>query len=99
METAKLKPRQQVTADYDRLVDVLYVTLGTPEGPVEGDGLPGGVELDYLPSDGSPCGVTVIGFRRNGWHEKLEALAEIIAHHLDTHRGPLVETIRKIAAD
>ena len=58
-----------VSADYDRRVDVLYIGRGE-RVPAEGEGLPGGIELDYALADGSPCGATIIGFRRNGWPER-----------------------------
>ena len=31
--------------------------------PTEGEGLPGGLELDYARADGSPCGATMIGYQ------------------------------------
>ena len=36
----------RITADYDSLMDVMYVMLN-PIVPTEGDGIAGGVELDY----------------------------------------------------
>jgi hypothetical protein len=85
-----------VTADYDRTADVLYLMRGSLR-PVEGTGLAGGVELDYALEDGSPCGVTVIGFRRNGWHERPEELAEIASDHLAESKGKLTKTIKRAA--
>lgn len=86
-----------VRADYDRLVDVLYITLGDPT-PVEGDGLPRGVELDWALEGGFPCGVTVIGYRRNGWAETAGELAEIVGRHLslppELIRIPVEEAVR-----
>lgn len=72
--------RPKLAASYDQAVDVLYVVLGSPK-ELEGDGLPGGIELDYA-FDGSPCGVTVMGFRRNGWNEKRNELLKVISRHL-----------------
>ena len=66
---------------YDRKVDVLHLAIGNP-AEVEGDGLPNGVELDFATKTGAPCGVTIIGFHRNGWAERLRELAQIVARHL-----------------
>jgi hypothetical protein len=94
-DTLHIRLRQpDVTADYDRAADVLYLMRGSAR-PVEGTGLPGGLELDYSLEDGSPCGVTVIGYRRNGWHEKADELSEIASGHLTESKGKLVETIKR----
>jgi hypothetical protein len=66
---------------YDKNVDVLYIVAGAPQD-VEGDGLPGGVELGFSVSTGAPCAVTVIGYRRNNWDVKLDQLALIASKHL-----------------
>jgi hypothetical protein len=75
-----------IAASYDRPVDVLYLVLDAV--PCEGEGVPGGIELDYAEADGAPCGVTVFGFHRNGWDKNLQDLAAIAARHLqfDTAR-------------
>lgn len=49
-----------------------------------------GVELDYDVDDGVPSGVTVIGFRRNGWHEDLRRLSAMANDHL----GVLADDVR-----
>jgi hypothetical protein len=77
-----------VSADYDRRVDVLYIARGE-RVPAEGEGIPGGIELDYAPADGSPCGATIIGFRRNGWPERLEQLTRVTAAHLSVGKKRL----------
>jgi hypothetical protein len=87
---------RDLTADYDLAADVLYLMRGSLR-PVEGTGLAGGVELDYALEDGSPCGVTVIGFRRNGWHERLDELAEIASGHLVESKCKLARAIRRVA--
>lgn len=68
-------------AVYDKSADVLYVNVGRSV-PIEGDGLPGGVELDYNARNGKPCGVTVIGLARNDWLKNLPDLAAIASKHL-----------------
>lgn len=70
-----------VNAEYDRDSDVLYLTVG-PAVPVEGAGLPGGVELDFALETGEPSGITVIGFAHNGWAVRIADLAQISADHL-----------------
>lgn len=86
-----------IAADYDRNADVLYVARGE-RVPAEGEGLPGGVELDYALTDGSPCAATIIGFRRNGWPERVEELAGIIGRHLSVSSRTAVEAIRAAVA-
>jgi hypothetical protein len=81
-----------VTADYDRPADVLYIARGE-RVPAEGEGLAGGVELDYALADGSPCTATVIGFRRNGWPERLDELAGIVGRHLSVGPRRIAEAI------
>lgn len=84
---------QEVRADYDRGVDVLYIFLGSIM-PVEGDGLPRGVELDWALDDGRPCGVTVVGFEKNGWPENTDELAHIAAAHLSLPDFLVAQTIK-----
>jgi hypothetical protein len=81
-----------ITANYDHAVDVLYVTLN-PHVASEGEGRPGGIELDFAISDGSACGVTVIGFRRNGWEQNGERLYGLIADHLNVSVGKVKSAI------
>ena len=87
---------KSVTVDYDRAVDVLYLTLGPPS-PVEGAGLPRGVELDFSPLDGSPSGVTVIGYARNSWHDAVGDLADIASSHLGVAPEPVLSAILSAA--
>lgn len=67
--------------DYDRMADVLYVTLGRPV-PDEGEDRPRGIVLRFAIKDDFPSGATVIGFRRNKWDKELLTLSEIIGSHL-----------------
>lgn len=87
-----------VTADYDRHADVLYIARGR-RVPAEGEGLPGGVELDFALADGSPCGATVIGFWRNGWSERLDELASIIGKHLSIDAKRIATAILAVVAE
>jgi len=71
----------KLSVDYDRDGDVLYVAIGKPR-PAEGEDRHGGVVYRYAMDDNAPCGVTIVGFRRNGWHEKLGDLAKVVADQL-----------------
>jgi uncharacterized protein YuzE len=73
-------PKAALIVGYDPAIDVLYVTLY--EAPCDAEGLPGGLELDYSALDGTPCGITVFGYNRNGWSESLRGLADIGGRHL-----------------
>lgn len=81
----------EVRANYDHSVDVLYLLLDSCV-PADGDGRPEGVELDY-DENGFPCGVTVIGYRRNGWEHRAGDLARIAGEHLSA-RLPEAEVTR-----
>jgi uncharacterized protein YuzE len=70
-----------LAVDYDRASDVLYISSGDRVA-VEGEGCAGGLQLDYALADGKPCAATVIGFRRNGWPDRLSELAGLVARHL-----------------
>ena len=83
----------QVTADYDRNADVLYVFMGEPR-PAEGEDLADGIVRRYALDDASPCGVTIIGYHRNRWHRKPRKLARIVADHL----GADIERITSLVA-
>jgi uncharacterized protein YuzE len=80
-------------ANYDRRVDVLYVMVGSPVN-IEGEGLPDGIELDYSSENGSPCGVTVIGYSRNGWPARAGYLSSIVANHLSIDRNDVDRLIK-----
>jgi hypothetical protein len=97
MGTLKRNRPVMVIADYDSSADVLYI------GPrhwdsSEGDGLPDGVELDYALADGKPCGATIIGYRRNGWPDRLEELARIVAGHLSVGADRVAKAIKSAVA-
>lgn len=79
---------------YDRPVDVLHVAVGAAEA-YEGEGRPKGVELDYSIDSGRPCGAKVIGFKRNGWTDKVSVLADELSKHLAVERGRVVDAIKR----
>jgi hypothetical protein len=86
---------KSVAVKYDRPVDVLHLTLGDPQS-YEGDGYPGGVEIDYSIDTGEPCGAKVIGFRRNGWDRRVRELATLIASHLPAKDEEIVNAVKKV---
>lgn len=74
-----------LAVQFDRDADVLYFSAGW-DGPIEGAGLPDGVELDFRTETHEPCGVTVIGVHAYDWNLRLDELAEIVAKHLTLPR-------------
>ena len=81
-----------LTADYDRDADVLYVSIGEPRPGVGEDG-PDDVVLRYDQDDHQPSGVTVLGFRENGWAGRMQALAAIVAHHAGVSEAEAQEIV------
>jgi hypothetical protein len=77
---------------YDRPVDVLHIVVGEPLA-YEGDGLSGGIELDYSIDNGIPCGAKVIGFKKYGWPSRLRELAEFLSKHLSVDPAILTRDI------
>jgi hypothetical protein len=86
------KPRMSVK--YDRPVDVLHIVVGEPLA-YEGDGRPGGIELDYSIDEGVPCGAKVIGLKKYGWPNRLGELAEILSKHLSIDPSILTRDIAR----
>ncbi len=94
----KYRPKaSQITVDYDRDVDVLYVAIGKPR-PGEGEDRPGGIVYRYAVEDDTPCGLTIVGFRRNEWHTKPGDLAKLIADHLGADVTQIEPVIREATA-
>jgi hypothetical protein len=87
----------QLTADYDTNADVLYVSDGRPR-PAEGEDLLGGIVRRYALDDNSPCGVTIIGYRRNQWPKKVRELAETIADHLGADVDQVEQSLDAVTA-
>lgn len=81
-----------MNATYDKFSDVLYVISGEPT-EVEGDEADGGVELNYSVETGEPIGVTVIGFTRNGWNDRIGSLARLVAGHIGADEGSAMALI------
>jgi hypothetical protein len=81
MATETKYNRLAIEADYDRLSDVLYISLGNPR-PDEGEDRPHGVVLRYSIKKGTPSGATVVGYRHYKWNESVQNLSVIIANHL-----------------
>lgn len=84
-----------VEADYDRLADVLYLSLGPPK-PDEGENTGQGVVLRFSMDDNSPSGVTVIHFKRLRWPDKIGVLSDIIAKHLRVSERNIKEVINSV---
>lgn len=79
---------------YDRPVDVLHIVQGDLT-EYEGDGRPGGLELDYSVEDSSAVGAKVIGFERNGWRAKIDTLAGLVADHLSVDKQAVKSAIKR----
>lgn len=84
---------ERLFLSYDNHADVLYVALGSPV-PAETDEDDNGLLLRFAVSDGHPCGVTVLGFRKSHWDERVRQLSEAVASHLHL---PPVEVQRELA--
>ena len=88
-KVASFPPR----VDYDYHADVLYVSLDHHVSD-EGEDHPKGIVLRFAVKDNHPSGVTVIGFRKNHWIDRLRELSQIIANHLgvdDTYVAQAIE--------
>lgn len=98
MAAAKKVARPDLTADYDRDADVLYVAL-EPIAPAEGEDGPRGVVLRYSMDANLPCGVTVVGYRRNRWPQDTAALSNLIGKHLGLHPAGILLEIERATRD
>ena len=83
-----------VSADYDRDADVLYVFLGKPVA-AESE-MVNGLLLRYAESDDSPCGVTVVGYKSNHWDAKINELAQTIASHLSVKPSEVIDAVNAV---
>lgn len=84
----------RIDLSYDENADVLYVVLGMPV-PAQTDEDDSGLLLRFAQSDGHPCGVTVLDFRRSHWNDRVGELSEAVASHLHV---PPVEIRRALSA-
>lgn len=82
-----------INLSYDDDADVLYLALGKPV-PALADEDDNGLLLRFALSDGHPCGVTVLGFRKSHWDERVRQLSEAVASHLHI---PPMEVQRELA--
>jgi hypothetical protein len=94
MDSAKMTSHPRVHIKYDQPVDVLHIVLGEPSA-YEGDGLPGGIELDFSIDDGAPCGAKVIGLKKYGWSARLDDLAALLSKHLSLEPSMLAHLIER----
>jgi len=81
-----------VTADFDSSADVLYLTLGSPRPDEVADQIDD-VLLRVGIDDDQPSGVTVLGYRADGWPQHSEQLSAIAAAHLRTDSGSILKAI------
>jgi|GEM_PF-1816856 len=82
----------RMTADYDRNADVLYVHLGAGR-PADVEERPEGVLLRFALDDDAPCGVTVMGVRKNGWLGRRSDLAALVADFLGESEDSIAAAI------
>lgn len=87
-----MSPKPTLRAVYDSPADVMHLVLGEPQ-MYEGDGLDGGLEIDYAIETGEPCEAKVIGFCRYGWTSHLDELAEVLAERLSIPKDQALEAI------
>lgn len=95
MRNLRTLPKSDLWVGYDRVADVLHITVGSCSS-YEGEGLPGGIEVDYRLSDGSPCGAKVIGFLHYGWGKRLPDIARELGARLDVSDQQLRRKIEAV---
>ena len=82
----------QISADYDRDADVLYIAKG-PIVPGYGDEGVDDLIFRYSLEDGSPIGVTIEGYSALQWDHRSELLAGIVAGHFGASPGDVVKAL------
>ena len=87
-----------LSADYDRDNDVMYIVLGAPKD-AEGEDAPRGVVYRFSMADNAPSGVTIIGFRRNGWDKNILEISALIAKHLKVRVSDVIAVIERSLKD
>jgi len=96
MGALRKRTPSQISADYDRDADVLYVT----NGPIVlgyGDEGAGNLIFRYSLEDGSPIGVTIEGYSALEWDHRTEVLAGIVAGHIGASPGDVVKALDEVA--
>jgi hypothetical protein len=81
----------RLTVYYHRMNDVLFIVSGSA-GPKRSQAGPEGIEFGYS-IDGAPCGIMVFGYKRNGWKNNVEKLANIAASHLSARSNDIAGAI------
>lgn len=71
--------KKEFILDYDKIADVMYITLYPPV-PSEGEENKHGIEIDYSIENGFPCGMKIIGYKRYGWTRKADTLASCFSN-------------------
>jgi hypothetical protein len=82
-----------LSAGYDRVADVLYVTLGSAI-PDVGEDAPRGIILRYSMANDQPTGATVVGLFHNHWDREIDGLAKRLGDHLKASPSDIGEAIR-----
>ncbi len=95
MAVTKKVNRPALTADYDRGADVLYIAVGEPRRS-EGKDLEKGIVVRYPFDDPTHAwGVTVVGYKANGWADNVSELAKKVAHLLSVSQYEAAAVIRR----
>ena len=72
---------RKLTVNYDSRGDVLYLAIGKPV-PAWVDEGDEGIAYRFSYDGGRPCGVTILGFRKSRWPQRLSELADHVAQRL-----------------
>jgi hypothetical protein len=84
-----------LAADFDPSADVLYVSLGSPRPDEVADQIDD-ILLRVGLDDDQPSGVTVLGYRADGWPQRSGQLAAIAASHLGTDTVSILKAIAAV---
>jgi hypothetical protein len=87
MGPTEIMNRGELIGAYDRAADVLYLSLRSKTKPLIGEDHERGLVLRFSADDDTPAGVTVIGFKRNGWPSLIDTLSARVASHLSVEPG------------
>jgi hypothetical protein len=95
MVALKREIRDQLSVDYDRGADVLYITYGVVR-PGYGDDGPDDVILRYSLQGDAPIGATIIGYSECGWRDRHNRLANIVSNHLGLRFEEVINALNSI---